>query len=67
MPSAPSPRAIRLRDRNRKRIAARYLGPWQRLRFYAFFVASRCILCVRYALQGDAARARAIIDGAFAR
>jgi GT2 family glycosyltransferase len=65
----PEPAAfrIRLRDRNRRRLARLHLRALERLRFSAWFAASRCVLAASYALRGDGARLTAIVRGAFER
>lgn len=63
----PTPRQIALRDRNRRRFASKHLGAVARLRFSAWFYATRLLLATRYLLAGDAARTAAIARGAFGR
>lgn len=60
----PSPFQIRLRDRNRRRIAELHYGLMDRLRFACWFYPTRVVHLIRYLLAGDRARAGAIIDGA---
>ena len=62
----PEPTAfrIRLRDRNRRRLARIHFGPIERLRFLAWFAASRGVLALNYTLRGDRARLSAIMHGA---
>jgi GT2 family glycosyltransferase len=55
---------IRLRDKNRRRVAARHLGPLKRLRFALWFYPTRAMHLVRYAAQRDWVRLRAILEGA---
>ncbi len=65
--SHPEPEAaawkIRLRDRNRRRLARRHLGVGGRLLFLGWFLPTRLALFARYLLRGDWARARAIVAG----
>lgn len=63
----PTPRKIVLRDTNRRRIAKLHLSGSAKLRFYAFFTASRIALWARYAAGGDFSRAGAIVEGATAK
>jgi GT2 family glycosyltransferase len=61
--SPPTPRQIVLRDRNRRRLVRdHYPGRW-RVAFALWFWPTRLIYLARYALTGDAARARAILAG----
>lgn len=60
---APSPFAITCRDRNRRRVAALHFGPLQRACFGLFFVPSRLVLLLRYALRGDKPRCAALWRG----
>jgi GT2 family glycosyltransferase len=63
---APSTaRQIRLRDKNRRRIAKRHYGAWGRLRFAGWFYPTRLIHLARHAVLGEWEKARAQIDGAF--
>lgn len=58
----PSPRQIILRDRNRLRfVRDHYSLPW-RVAFAIWFWPTRLAHVARYALSGDGARARAIIE-----
>jgi GT2 family glycosyltransferase len=66
-PPVPSPFAIRLRDRNRRRFAARYLRGAQRLRFHLWYWPTRVLLLSRYLLGGDVPRAKAIAAGMWGR
>jgi len=60
----PAPYQIELRDRNRRRVARRWLDPLQRIRFFVFFYTTRMGLLLRYCASGDLSRARALIGGA---
>jgi GT2 family glycosyltransferase len=62
--SNPSAFQIRHRDRNRRRVARRYYGPLDRIRFAAWFYPTRAARLAQYALRGDWERARAIVAGA---
>jgi hypothetical protein len=62
-PTDPTPFQIRLRDRNRRRIARRHLGAVERLRFAAWFYPTRVVRLAQYAAKGDWARAKAIVAG----
>jgi len=66
-PLEPTPYQIRMRDRNRRRLAREYLGSFERLRFHAWFWPTRVVRGASYALRGDAARLRAILAGATER
>jgi GT2 family glycosyltransferase len=59
-----TPRQIRLRDRNRRRIARRHYGLMGRLRFAAWFYPTRLVHLARYVVSGSWDEARAQIDGA---
>lgn len=61
----PAAGQIRLRDRNRRRLAALHFSPMERLRFAAWFYPTRALHLARYVARGDGARARAILAGAF--
>lgn len=63
----PTPWQITQRDRNRRRFARKHLGGLQRLRFSAWFYATRGMLALRYLLRGDLARIGALARGAFGR
>jgi GT2 family glycosyltransferase len=63
----PTPFQIVLRDRNRRRIARRHFGMWDRLMFHAWFAATRAVRLTQYVARGDWARAGAIVRGALAR
>ena len=65
--SNPSAFQIRLRDRNRRRVVRGHYGPLERLRFAAWFYPTRAVRFAQFALRGDWARARAILDGALER
>jgi GT2 family glycosyltransferase len=65
-PADPSPFQIRLRDRNRRRIAEMHFTAAQRATFYAFFLASRIVRMTQYLLRGQRDRAVAIAQGALA-
>ncbi len=59
----PSPMQIRLRDRNRRRIARLHYGARDTFAFMAWFYASRVALMARYLLQGEIERTRAVVEG----
>lgn len=59
----PSPRQIVLRDRNRRRIARASLSIPRQFLFWAWFSTTRAVHLLRYLVQGDMGRFRAIIDG----
>lgn len=59
----PTPRKIRLRDRNRRRIVRRHYGIVDRLCFAAWFYPTRGVHAVRYLLRGDWDRLGAIWAG----
>jgi GT2 family glycosyltransferase len=61
----PSPFQIRQRDRNRRRIVANHYGIGDRIRFAAWFYPTRLVHFVRALASGDAARMRALFEGAF--
>jgi len=61
--SDPLPFQIRQRDRNRRWVMRRHFPLGRRLPFLVCFYATRVALLVRFALRGDGARARAILDG----
>lgn len=63
----PSPFQIRQRDRNRRRLMRRHFGPAGRLPFKLWFLVTRTLLLLRYLSAGDYSRARAIVNGMFAR
>ena len=67
MRPSPSPFQIRLRDRNRRRLARRHFRGLQRLRFAAWFYPSRVARLAQYVAARDWARARALIAGATER
>lgn len=58
-----SPWQIVQRDRNRRRLARRHYGAAERLRFLAWFGATRLVHLARFVVRGDLARARAIVTG----
>ena len=60
----PSAFQIQQRDRNRRRFVALRLGAAARLRFAAWFYATRVLLVTRYLVRRDGERARAILRGA---
>ena len=64
---APSPFAIRYRDRNRRRVASLHYGVWRRAGFWLFFAPSRLLRLMQYALKADGARAIAVWRGWFGR
>jgi GT2 family glycosyltransferase len=59
----PSPMQIRFRDRNRRRIVRLHYGALDSALFFAWFYPSRVALMVRYALQGELERTRAVLKG----
>ncbi len=59
-PASPSPLQIRLRDRNRRRLARRHFAWPDRLRFAAWYYPTRVVRIAQYACRGDWVRARAI-------
>lgn len=59
-----TPRQIRLRDRNRRRIARRHYGVVGRLRFRLWFYPTRLIHFARHVARGEWEMARAQVDGA---
>lgn len=63
----PTAFEIRLRDRNRRRIARRRFTALQRLVFAAWFYPSRIARFGQYALRADWQRAKAVIAGAIER
>lgn len=60
----PTPSQIRLRDRNRRLLAAAHYGLAGRLQFAAWFYSTRVAHLVRYASRRDWHRVRAVWDGA---
>jgi GT2 family glycosyltransferase len=62
--TAPTPFQIRLRDRNRRRLVALHYGVFDRVRFAIWFYPTRIVRALQYAVRGDTARARAVIEGA---
>jgi GT2 family glycosyltransferase len=60
---APAAWKIERRDTNRRRVAVEHLSVLQRAAFWPLFVATRLARFVQYALQGDRARAAAILRG----
>jgi GT2 family glycosyltransferase len=61
--SPESPMQIRLRDRNRRRMARSLYGWRDRLAFALWFWPTRLIHLVRYRLRGDRERAAALLAG----
>lgn len=63
----PEPEAagwkIALRDRNRRRIARLHLTAAERALFWAFFLPSRLLRMLQYAVRGDGDRLRGIARG----
>ena len=59
----PSPSQIRLRDRNRRRIVRLHYSPLQTARFAIWYHPTRVALMVRYVLQGEWERAKAVWRG----
>lgn len=60
---APTPRKIRLRDRNRRRIVRMHYSLAERLRFGAWFYPTRLVHAIRYIVQRDRDRLRALWAG----
>ncbi len=65
--SVPSPFQIRHRDRNRRRIARRHLGLVEHAVFLAWFLPTRLLRFMQYAVRFDWPRARAIVAGVLER
>lgn len=63
----PTAFQLRMRDRNRRRLARQHLSAIERLRFAAWFYATRVIRLAQFAMRGDWERARAIVAGAVER
>lgn len=63
----PSAFQIRLRDRNRRRLARRHYAFGDRVRFALWFYSTRVIRLAQYVSRADWDRARAIIAGALER
>lgn len=61
----PTPFQIRLRDRNRRRLAALHLTMTERVAFLVWFYSSRLVRLAQYVLRGERDKARAIVAGAF--
>jgi GT2 family glycosyltransferase len=61
----PTPFQIRMRDRNRRRVARRHFGVVGRTRFALWFYPTRVIRFVQFLARGDIARAAAIVSGTF--
>lgn len=61
--SAPAGWKIALRDRNRRRIARLHLTRSERALFWLFFLPSRAVRLLQYALLGDRDRLRGIAAG----
>jgi GT2 family glycosyltransferase len=59
----PSPSQIRLRDRNRRRIVSLHHSPWQTALFTFWYYPTRVALMVRYVLQGEWERTKAVWRG----
>jgi GT2 family glycosyltransferase len=59
----PSPMQIRFRDRNRRRIVRLHYGALDAVLFFLWFYPSRVALMLRYGLQGELERARAVLKG----
>jgi GT2 family glycosyltransferase len=66
-PPDPTPFQIRMRDRNRRRIARRHFGSADRLAFAAWFYPTRLVRLGQYVVRRDWQRARAIVEGAVER
>ena len=62
-PPTPSPFAIRLRDRNRRRLVSLHYSGFDKLAFSAWFYPTRLLHLLRYLATGDAPRAAAIWSG----
>lgn len=62
-----SPMAIRLRDRNRRRLMRRHFGVLGQIPFWAWFWPTRCVRLGQYLVRNDRERARAIVAGALER
>lgn len=60
---APAAWKVRLRDRNRRRLARRHFSPRERLCFALWFYPTRLLLLLGHLLRGDVARAAAIGRG----
>lgn len=60
---APAGWKIALRDRNRRRIARLHLTSGERALFWLFFLPSRLVRMLQYALLGDGDRLRGIARG----
>jgi len=63
----PSPFAIRLRDRNRRRLMRRHFGLLASAPFRAWFWSTRLLRLIQHLARGDLERARAIVRGALER
>lgn len=63
----PTPRKIRLRDRNRRRIVRAHYGPSQQLMFWGWFYPTRLVLAVGYLWRRDRARLAALWAGMMER
>ena len=61
----PTARQILLRDTNRRRMVAQHYGVLERIRFALWFYPTRAIHLIRYAVQRDWPKAKAIVSGAF--
>lgn len=61
--AVPTPFQIVLRDRNRRRVAARRFHLSRRIMFRLFFYPSRIVHLLAFAVRGDLARAAAIWRG----
>ena len=62
-PPPDGPFAIRLRDKNRRRLVALHYRLPQRLVFATWFYPTRLILLARYGVRRDWPRAKAILQG----
>ena len=58
-----SPMQIRLRDRNRRRIVRSHYGALQAAAFWCWFLPTRAIHLLRFALRGDLSRVHAVLAG----
>jgi GT2 family glycosyltransferase len=63
----PSAFAIRMRDRNRRRMVREHYSLPQRVAFSAWFYPTRAIRLFQYLVRSDLERARAIVAGATER
>lgn len=66
-PPVATPYQIRMRDRNRRKLARECLGVAERIRFHAWFWPTRAARAAQYIVAGDRERLRALVAGAFER